>query len=349
MGHDAHKTKQANRLDFLVVDSLYTLVLRVSSPNFTEESNGLLLRLALGLRAGELVGLGEQLGQRGDEVGLLRHGGVLVGHAQAASSVVVPLASESEDDGADLGANALDLLEDALFSLTIRRDAIDEGGEVVGRVALAEIGLRSVFGDVEEFGLDEIAEGVRDALGLGRGAVFVLDLRNVLGRDLSESFAALDVVLQMTHAQDRSLKAHNTLGRLRGLADMTLMGLKGRVSIRVRREDASGKGRDEFEVLSAHFVLCFVCVGCFVGMFEVLRCTSEHFAQSPTGPAKRVKLLRCQDLFGVARFLRGLFRSFSLRAISNRESLLLRLTAFDLRTEILLKGFFTGRFNERHK
>ena len=271
------------------------ITVNYSITRLSKKSDSLLLRLALGLRGGEFVGLGEKLGQRGNEVGLLCDRRLLVGDAQAASSVVVPLSGESEHNGADLGANALDLLEDRLLGLAIRRDAIDEAGEVVRRVALAEIGLAGVFGDVEKLALDEITQRIGDALGLSRRAVFVLLLGDVLGGDLSESLAPLDVVLQVRDAQDGSLKRDGALGRLRGLADVTLMRGERRVAIGVAAEDASGKGRDEFEVLGgAHFVLCFFCVGCFVGMFEVIRCTSEHFAQSPTGPAKGIKLLRCQ-------------------------------------------------------
>lgn len=223
--------------------------------------HSLLLRLALGLCGRKLVGLGQKLGQTGDEVGLLGDGRFLVGDAQRARSVVVPLAGKGEDDRADLGTNAFDLLQDRLLGLTIRRDAVDVGGEVVGRIALAEIRLSGLLGDVEKFTLDEIAESVADALGLSRRAIFVLDLRNVLRRNLSESLAALDVVLQMAHAQDGSLKAHGALRRLRGLADVSLVRRERRVAIGVAAEDRSGEGCDEFEVLGAHFVLCFVCVG----------------------------------------------------------------------------------------
>lgn len=92
------------------------------------------------------------------------------------------------------------------------------------------------------------------------------------------------------------------------------------------------------------FCVLFVLVVLF-GMFEVLRWTSEHFAQSPTGPAKLIELLKCQDLFRVARFLGG----FSLDRISNRESLFLRPSRFYLCFEILLKGFLAGRLDKRHK
>jgi uncharacterized protein YneF (UPF0154 family) len=43
----------------------------------------------------------------------------------------------------------------------------------------------------------------------------------------------------------------------------------------------------------------FLVVGLFFGMFEVLRWTSEHFAQSPTGPAKGIKLVVCQVLLSL--------------------------------------------------
>jgi hypothetical protein len=230
-----------------------------------------LLGLALGLRGRELVGLGEKLRERGDEVGLLGDRSVLVGDVERAGDIVRPLASQSEHNRADLGADALDLLEDRLLSLAIGRDAVDEGGEVIGRIALVEIGLRRILADVVEVLSDQVRQSVRDALGLGHGAIFVLDLGDVLGRDLSESFAALDVVLQIAHGQDWLLEGDSALGRLRGLADMPLRGGEDRITFAVGLEDSAGEGCDEFEVLSAH-VLCFseLLVVCF-GMFMVAR------------------------------------------------------------------------------
>ena len=217
-----------------------------------------LLGLALGLRGIELVGLGEKLSQRGDKVGLLRDRSVLVAHAQRTRSVVIPLASESEDDGADLASDRFDLLEDRLLSLTIRRDAIDEGGEVIGRIALAEIGLRSIFGDIIEMIGDQVTESIRDALGLGRRAVFVLGFGDVLRGNLSQGFAALDVVLEVRNRQNGLLKRHGALCALGSLTDMTLARGEDRIAVGVGLEHATSKGGDEFEVLSAHDVLfCF--------------------------------------------------------------------------------------------
>ena len=240
-----------------------------------------LLGLALGLRGIELIGLGEKLGQRGDQVGLLRDRSVLVAHAQRTRSVVIPLASESEHNRADLRADALDLLEDRLLSLTIRRDAIDEGGEVVGRIALAEIGLRSIFGDIIEMIGDQVTQRIRDALGLGRRAVFILGFGDVLGRDLSESFAALDVVLEIAHGQNGLLKRHGALCALGSLTDMTLARGEDRIAVGVGLEHATSKGGDEFEVLSAHFDLCFLncwlfVLGCLRFYVEPLTLSHSH-------------------------------------------------------------------------
>ena len=229
-----------------------------------------LLGLALGLRGAEFVGLGEKLSQRANEVGLLGNGSVLVGHAQRARSVFGPFASHGEHNRTDLRADALDLLEDRLFSLAVGRHAVDEGGEVIGRIALAEIGLRSVFGDVEQVLGDQVRQGIRNALGLGNRSVFVLDLRHVFGRDLGESFTALDVVLQVRDGQNRLLEADGALCRLRSLTDMTLTRGKRGIAFGIGLKNGRGEGCYEFEVLSAHDV-CFVSnllVVCF-GMFMV--------------------------------------------------------------------------------
>ena len=198
------------------------------------------------------------MGQRGDQIRLLRDRSVLVAHAKRASSVFSPLASQSEHNGTDLRTDALDLLEDALFGLTIGRDAIDEGGEVIGRVALAEIGFRSVFGDVQQVLSDEIAQGVRDALRFGHRAIFILHLRDVLRGDLSQSFAALDVILQIAHSQNGLLEGDSALCALRSLTHEAFRGDKQRIAFGVALEDRSSKGGDEFEVLGAHFIYLFM-------------------------------------------------------------------------------------------
>ena len=85
----------------------------------------------------------------------------------------------------------------------------------------------------------------------------------MLRGNFSESFAALDVVLEIRDRQDRGLKAHGALRRLGSLTDMTLVRGELRIAVGVARENRSGKGRDEFEVLSAHIYLCFFFVGLF--------------------------------------------------------------------------------------
>lgn len=246
----------------------------------TKLSDSLLLRLAFGLRAGQLVGLGQKLSERANQIALLGNGGILVAHAEATRSVVVPLSSESEHQRTDLALDAVNLLEDALLGLTVGADTIDKRREIVRRVTFAEIGFRSVFGDVEEFRLNEVAQRIRDALRFSCRTVFVFDLRNVFRGNLSESLAALDVVLEIRDRQDRGLKAHGALRRLGSLTDMTLVRGELRIAVGVARENRSGEGGNEFEVLSAHFVLCFLCwfvlLGCFRFYVEPLTLSHSH-------------------------------------------------------------------------
>ena len=100
----------------------------------------------------------------------------------------------------------------------------------------------------------------------------------MLRLDFSESFAALDVVLEIRHGEDRSLIRDGALRRFGSLADMTLVGGELRITLSIREEDGSGECCDEFEVLSAaHMYLCFVTnVLTLIGMFEVARPLTFH-------------------------------------------------------------------------
>lgn len=65
---------------------------------------------------------------------------------------------------------------------------------------------------------------------------------------------------------------------------------------------------------------------CFIGMFSVLRWTANIIAQSPTGPANRIKLLVCQVIFSKRKKLHK--KKPSLKGLCFIETLL--VTAEDL-------------------
>ena len=74
----------------------------------------------------------------------------------------------------------------------------------------------------------------------------------MFGDDLSESFAALDIIGQIRDGQNRSLKADGALCALCSLPNVPLVRGERRVTVLVAGEYASGEGGNEFEVLSAH-------------------------------------------------------------------------------------------------
>ena len=74
----------------------------------------------------------------------------------------------------------------------------------------------------------------------------------MLSDDFSESFAALDVIGQIAHGEDRSLKRNSALCALCSLPNVPLVRGERRVAVLVAGEYASGEGGNEFEVLSAH-------------------------------------------------------------------------------------------------
>jgi len=128
---------------------------------------------------------------------------------------------------------------------------------------------------------DQVGQGIRDALRFSDRAVFVLGFGDVLGRDLDQSFSALDPVLEVRDSQDRLLKRDDTLCALGSLANVTLCGREDGIAFGIGGEDASGEGATSSRFLVLLMLCCISKV--LVVYWDVYDRATLDISLSPTG------------------------------------------------------------------